>query len=682
MTINPLLVDSPLPPFSQIKPEHVEPAICALIQQNLQLIETLLDKQQIVTWENLVEPLEEMDDHLNKAWSPVSHLNAVANTKELREVYNHCLPKLSDYATQVGQNQRLYQAYLSVHQSKNFSELSVQQQKVITNALRDFTLSGIALSTQKRELFATLSQELAQLQSKFQDNVMDATDRWHEDVMDIKELQGMPAQSIELAELAAQKANVKGWRLTLDYPCYQAVITFAENRALRQKIHRAYYTRASDLGDFPLLDNSKLMEQILAKRHEMANLLDYKNFATRSLAKKMAKTPEEVMNFLQDLANKAKTHAQREFAELQDFAKQDYGLDKIEPWDIAYFSEKLRQKRFALSQETLRPYFPVPTVLAGMFEVVKRLYGIQINEINDFESWNSEVRLFEVTDNQGEVRGQFYIDLFARNHKRGGAWMDEARVRRRLPNGRLQLPVAYLTCNFRAPIGDVPSLLTFEEVLTLFHEFGHGLHHLLTKMDCASVSGINGVAWDAVELPSQFMENWCWEKEALAFISGHFETGKPLPAQILAKMFEARNFQSAMMLLRQIEFSLFDFRLHLEYSPDKGARIQEILDEVRDEYSVVPVAPYLRFQHTFCHIFSGGYAAGYYSYLWAEVLSQDAFAKFEEEGIFNRTTGEAFLHKILEKGGSVEPDILFKDFRGRPPKIEPLLRHRGLSNYT
>ncbi len=676
---NPLLKDSTLPLFKEIQAQDVEPAISELISRNLKAIDELVTNMKTPTWGDLVAPIEDLDDTLTKAWSPVGHLNAVVNTPELRTAYNNCLPKLSDYGTQVGQNQGLYQAYNTLLNSKAFAALSKEQQKVITNAIRDFKLSGVALPLEQREQFAKLSQTLAQLESQFQDHVMDATDHWHLDVTDSQMLAGLPEQAIKLAKQVAEKAGVPGWRITLDFPCYQSIITYADNRQLRKEIHEAYFTRASDKGpDAGKFDNTKLMESIVATRHEMAKLLGFNNYAERSLAKKMAKSTDQVITFLQDLASKAKPFAEKEFAELKAFAKGEYDIEKCEPWDIAYYSEKLRQKRFAISQETLRPYFPVPTVLNGMFEVVKRLYGLQIQERKDIETWHPDARFFEIYDDKKQLRGQFYLDLFARSQKRGGAWMDEARVRRRLPNGHLQIPVAYLTCNFRAQLGDMPSLLTHDEVLTLFHEFGHGLHHMLTTIEAAGVSGINGVAWDAVELPSQFMENWCWQKEALAFISGHYQTHEPLPDDLLEKMHRARNFQSGMMLLRQLEFSLFDFRMHLEYNPEQGARVQEILDDVRAKYSVTPIAPYNRFQHSFGHIFSGGYAAGYYSYLWAEVLSQDAFSKFEEEGIFNKETGQAFLHKILEKGGSEEPDVLFRDFRGRDPDISALLRHRGL----
>ncbi len=676
MIENPLHQKTALPLFDKVEAKDVLPAISMLIENNLSAIDKLV-RTGAPTWASLVVPIEEWEDNLNKAWSMVSHLNSVANTPALREAYNSGLEKLTDYANKIGQNEKLYAAYAALRESAEFETLNTAQKKVIDNALRDFKLAGVALEKTKKEQYAALNQELSKLQSQFQDHVMDATDNWHHDISDIHELAGLSPQAIMLAKQAAEKAEVAGWRLTLDYPSYQAVITYADNRALRQKIHQAYLTRASDLGAQTKWDNSALMEKIVAIRHEMAVLLGFKNYAELSLAKKMAKNPEQVLSFLYDLAKKAKPFAESEFAELTDFAKKTAGITALEPWDLAYFSEKLQQKKYALSDEMLRPYFPIDTVLSGMFEVIKRLYGINCVEKKTFPTWHPSVRFFELFDSNNEVIGSFYLDLYARQQKRGGAWMDEARVRR-VSSAEIQKPIAFLTCNFRAPAESVPSLLTHDEVLTLFHEFGHGLHHLLTKVDYASISGINGVSWDAVELPSQFMENWCWQSEALDFISGHYQDQKPLPKEFLSNLLKLRNFQAGMMLVRQIEFALFDFRLHLEFHPEQGARVQEILNEVRKLVTVTPVAPYSRFQHSFTHIFSGGYAAGYYSYLWAEVLSQDAFARFEEEGIFNPKTGKSFWDEILAKGGSLEAAVLFKNFRGREPSLEPLLRHRGL----
>ncbi|MGE3318507.1 MAG: oligopeptidase A [Candidatus Berkiella sp.] len=677
---NPLLEPFELPPFSRIRPEHVEPAVDTLIERNLRAINELVMGQKNPTWDSLVAPIEDLDDDLNKAWSPVSHLNSVANSKPLREVYHLCLPKLSDYGTTVGQNKLLYEAYVALKEAPSFAKLDKAQQKTITNAIRDFKLSGVALADDKKEEFAKLSKKLSELQSHFQDNVMDATDHWHHDVTDENELKGIPKESIALAKLAAEKAEVKGWRLTLDFPCYYAVIQYADNRELRQKMHQAYNTRASELGQNPeRWDNTQLMDEILKTRHALAQLLGFNNYAERSVFKKMAKDPQKVMTFLEDLAKLTKPFAEKEFKELQAFAKKEYGIDKLEPWDIAYYSEKLQQQQYSLSEELLRPFFPADHVVNGLFEVVKRLYGLNIVEETNVDKWHDDVRFYVIYDSNKQLLGKFYLDLYARNQKRGGAWMDEACVRRK-SHGKLQYPVAYLTCNFRASVGNEPALLTHDEVITLFHEFGHGLHHMLTKIDYPSVSGINGVPWDAVELPSQFMENWCWEREALAFISSHYQTKEPLPQDLLQKMMKAKNFQSAMQLIRQLEFALFDFRIHLEYDPSKPSNIQAILNEVRAKYAVVAYAPYSRFAQSFTHIFAGGYAAGYYSYLWAEVLACDAFSKFEEDGIFNQKTGQAFLQKILEKGGSEEPEVLFRDFRGRDPELTPLLKHRGLTN--
>ena len=677
---NPLLTDSPLPIFKTIKAEDITPAITQLIEENLKKIDDLLDKTKEITWENIIAPIEEWGDRLNKAWSPVSHLNSVANTPELRAAHHECIGKLSDYGLKIGQNERLYNAYLALKESKAFATYSKAQQKEITDAIRDFKLSGIWLSAEKRKEFVGLSQKSSKLQSQFQDNVLDSTDNWHYDTTNSNELAGLSPQTLEMAKQLAEKANVEGWRISLDYPCFHSVMTTSDNPTLRQKLHEAYSTRGSDQGPHQnKWDNTALMQEILQVRDAKAKLLGFNHYGELSLATKMAKKPEDVLAFLKDLASKAKPFAEKEMQELREFAKTTYGIDKLEPWDITYYSEKMKQARFTLSEEELRPYFPAEKAIAGLFEVVKRLYGLEIQQKQNDDVWHPSVQFYEIRDQTGEIRGMFYLDLYARAQKRGGAWMDEARVRRRLPNGEIQLPIAYLTCNFRGASKDSPALLTHDEVITLFHEFGHGLHHMLTRIDVAGVSGINGVPWDAIELPSQFMESWCWKNEALQFISGHFKTGEPLPTDLLNKMQEAKNFQAAMQLLRQLEFSLFDFRLHCEFNPELREQTQAILNEVRTQYSVVPIAPYNRFQNSFSHIFAGGYAAGYYSYLWAELLACDAFSKFEEDGIFNSTTGKSFLEKILEKGGSEEPEILFRDFRGRDPIIEPLLRHRGLT---
>ncbi|TDY03899.1 oligopeptidase A [Thiohalophilus thiocyanatoxydans] len=677
---NPLLEMPALPAFGRIAPEHVEPAIDTLLQQNREQLAQLLAQNEVYTWKNLIQPLEEMDDRLDRAWSPVSHMNSVVNSDALREAYNACLSKLSDYATELGQNEQLYAAYKAIADSPGYEQLEAAQKKIIDNALRDFHLSGVDLPPDKKQRYKEIQQRLSSLTTKFEENLLDATHAWYKPITDEAQLAGLPDSARAMAKQAAEEKGLDGWVFTLDFPSYYAVMTHAADRALRSEMHEAYVTRASDQGpNAGQWDNSAVMDEILALRHELAQLLGFANYAERSLATKMAESPQQVLSFLHDLARRAKPVAEQDLAELGEFARQQHGLDKLEPWDIAYYSEKLRQHKYAISQEDLKPYFPETRVIPGMFEVVKRLYGIAINEVEGVETWHPDVRFYEIRDAGGELRGQFYLDLYTRAKKRGGAWMDDCRGRLRHTGGELQTPVAYLTCNLTPPVGDQPALFTHDEVITLFHEFGHGLHHMLTRVDHIGVSGINGVAWDAVELPSQFMENWCWEREALDLIAAHYQTGEPIPDELYRKMYAAKNFQAGMLMVRQLEFSLFDFRLHLEYDPQQGGRIQTILDQVREEVSVVRPAPYNRFQHGFAHIFAGGYAAGYYSYMWAEVLSADAFSLFEENGIFDRPTGEHFLNSILEQGGTREPMDLFVNFRGREPQIEALLRHTGIA---
>ncbi|MGD8408187.1 MAG: oligopeptidase A [Thiohalophilus sp.] len=677
---NSLLEMTGLPPFSKIKPEDVEPAVDTLLKQNREQLQHLLTNTGKYSWDNLIQPLEEMDDRLDRVWSPVSHMNSVVNSDELREAYNACLPKLSDYGTELGQNEQLYRAYKSIADSPEYEQLGAAQKKIIDNALRDFHLSGVDLPADKKQRYKEIQQRLSSLTTKFEENLLDATHAWHKQITDESQLSGLPESARAMAKQAAGDKQLDGWVFTLDFPSYYAILSYADDRKLRSEMHEAYVTRASDQGPGAgQWDNSEVMEEILALRHELAGLLGFANYAERSLATKMAESPDQVLSFLHDLARKAKPVAEQDLEELAVFAREEHGLDKLEPWDIAYYSEKLRQHKYAVSQEDLKAYFPESRVIPGMFEVVKRLYGIEIRETDDVDTWHPDVRFYEIRDGQGNLRGQFYLDLYARAKKRGGAWMDDCRGRLRQHNGDLQTPVAYLTCNLTPPIGDDPALFTHDEVITLFHEFGHGLHHMLTQVDYIGVSGINGVAWDAVELPSQFMENWCWEREALDIITGHYQTGEPLPEDLYRKMYAAKNFQAGLRMVRQLEFALFDFRLHLEYDPAQGGRIQQILDQVRDEVTVVKPAPYNRFQHGFSHIFAGGYAAGYYSYLWAEVLSADAFSLFEENGIFDRPTGNRFLNSVLEQGGTREPMELFVSFRGREPEIDALLRHNGIA---
>ncbi len=676
---NPLLEITELPQFSKIKAEHVVPAIEQLLDEARQTITKQLQNGAPYSWQSLVEPIEAAEDRLNKAWSPVSHMNAVINSDDMREAYNACLPKLSEYATETGQNLELYQAYKSIHDSAEFASLDRGQQKMINNALRDFHLSGVDLPADKQARYKEISQQLSKLASQFEENLMDATNAWQKLITDVEQLQGLPESALAQAKQSAEAEGKDGWLISLQFPSYLAVMTYADNRELRREHYQAYSTRASDQSpDADKWDNSEAMEQILALRHEKAQLLGFNNYAEYSLATKMADSTATVVNFLEDLAEKSLAQAQRDLDELRQFAASEHGLEDLQAWDIGYYSEKMRQHFYQLSQEQVKAYFPVNRVLPGLFAIVEKLYGLQISPINQFDSWHPDAHFYQIIDKDQQPRGRFYLDLYARAKKRGGAWMDDCVGRKKTADG-IQHPVAYLVCNFTPPTGDQPALLTHDEVETLFHEFGHGLHHMLTQIDHLGVSGINGVEWDAVELPSQFMENWCWEKEALALISGHYQTGEALPDELFAKMLAAKNFQAGMMMVRQLEFSLFDFKIHQDYDPAKGGRIYQTLQSIRDRVAVVKPPAFNRFAHSFSHIFAGGYAAGYYSYKWAEVLSADAFSLFEENGIFDRATGEAFLHNVLEQGGSSEAMSLFKNFRGREPKIDALLRHNGIA---
>ncbi len=677
---NPLLSNNTiLPLFSKIKPEHIEPAITQLLEEARTVVKKHLQATTEYTWGNLIEPLENAEDKLNKAWSPVSHMNAVVNTDELRLAYNACLPKLSDYSTEMGQNEQLFNAYKVIADSNEFATLNSVQKKIIQNALRDFRLSGVDLDNEKKKRYKEISQELSRLASNYEENLMDATNAWSKVIRNEQDLAGLPASALAQAKQTAESQDQDGWMITLQFPSYQAIMTYADDRELRREHYEAYATRASDqASDNEQWDNSLLMEQILALRHEKAQLLGFENYAELSLTTKMAKKPEEVMNFLEDLADKSWRQARKDFADLQSFAKQYHGINNLQSWDLTYYSEKMRQHFYQLSQEEVKAYFPITRVLPGLFAVVEKLYGLQISEISDFDSWHPDVHFFQIHDEFGVLRGKFYFDLYARTKKRGGAWMDDCVGRKKI-NDHIQTPIAYLTCNFTPPTSTEPSLLSHDDVTTLFHEFGHGLQHMLTKIDYLGVSGINGVEWDAVELPSQFMENWCWEQEALALISGHYQTGEPLPDTLFNKMLAAKNFQAGMMTVRQLEFSLFDFRIHKDYDPEKGARIYPILEQVRAQVAVINPPKFNRFAHSFSHIFAGGYAAGYYSYKWAEVLSSDAFSLFEEKGIFNPETGKLFLTTILETGGSEDAMALFIKFRGRKPTIDALLKHNGIA---
>ncbi|OCH04201.1 oligopeptidase A [Aliivibrio fischeri] len=676
---NPLLTFTDLPPFSQIKPEHIQPAVEQAIADCRAKIEDVLASDVTPSWESIIVPLAETDDRLSRIWSPVSHLNSVKNSEAWREAYEACLPELSEYGTWVGQHKGLYEAYKSIKESEAFTSLSQAQQKTIIDELRDFDLSGIGLPADQQKRYGEISKRSSELSSNFSNNVLDATMGWSKHITDEKELSGLPESAMAAAKAAAEAKELDGWLLTLEMPSYLPVMTYCDNKPLRKEIYEAFVTRASDRGpNAGKWDNSAIMEEELQLRHEIARLLGFGSYSDKSLATKMAESPTQVLGFLNDLATKAKPQGEREVEELKAFVKEEFGIDELDLWDITYYSEKLKQKLYQISDEELRPYFPESKAVSGLFEVLNRLFGMTVVEREGVDVWHESVRFFDIFDSTNTLRGSFYLDLYAREHKRGGAWMDECRVRRLTQEGELQTPVAYLTCNFNKPVGGKPALFTHDEVVTLFHEFGHGIHHMLTQIDVASVSGINGVPWDAVELPSQFLENWCYEEEALAFISGHYETGEPLPKEMLDKMLAAKNFQSAMFILRQLEFGLFDFTLHTNFDPELGGRVLETLAEVKAKVAVLPSVEWNRFSHSFGHIFAGGYSAGYYSYLWAEVLSADAFSRFEEEGIFNTETGQSFLNNILEMGGSEEPMELFKRFRGREPQVDAMLRHAGI----
>ncbi|MUG30363.1 oligopeptidase A [Aeromonas salmonicida] len=677
---NPLLTMDSLPPFSQIQPEQVQAAVTQAIADCKQKITDVLAQRDSHTWDSLIAPLEEVNDRLARVWSPVSHLNSVLNSEALRAAHDACLPLLSEFQTYVGQHEGLYQAYLGLFESDDFPRLDGAQRKEIQNTLRDFRLSGIGLSAEAQQRYGEIQARLSELASRFSNNVLDATQGWTKLVSDEAELAGLPQSVLAAARQLAEQKGQQGWLFTLDIPSYLPVMMYADNRELRAELYEAFTTRASDQGpNAGKWDNSAIMTELLTLRRELAKLLGFGNYAELSLATKMAEKTEQVVGFLTDLAAKSLPQGKAELEEIRTFAAEHHGQRELAAWDLPYYAEKLKQHKFSISDEQLRPYFPANKVVKGLFEVVKRVFGIKVRERLGIDTWHPDVRFYDIFDAEDELRGSFYLDLYAREHKQGGAWMDVCLGRRYRQDGSLQKPVAYLTCNFNGPVDGKPALFTHDEVVTLFHEFGHGIHHMLTQIDVAGVAGINGVAWDAVELPSQFLENWCWESEALAFISGHHETGEPLPADLLEKMLTARNFQAAMQMLRQLEFALFDFRLHQEFDPANPDQIPTLLAEVRSQVAVMTPPAFNRFQHSFSHIFAGGYAAGYYSYKWAEVLSADAFSRFEEEGIFNPATGQSFLKNILEKGGSKEPMELFRAFRGREPQVDALLRHSGIA---
>jgi oligopeptidase A len=669
---NPLLESELLPSFSDIRAEHVEPAIRSLLEENRARIAELI-KLPDPTFADLVEPLEDMHHRLSRVWSPVSHLNAVVNSPELRAAYNACLPLLSAYQTDLAQSEPLYRAYQQISEREG-AGLEPTQRAVLEHALRDFRLAGVGLETERKARFKEAMLELTQLQAKFEENVLDATNGWTHEVRDAGGLDGLNEVIVAQSRQRAADRGADGWILALDQPTYVAVVTDAESRELRRAFYEAWSTRASDQGPGAgRWDNSAVMEQILRLRYEIARMLGFTSYAQYALATRMARSVEEVMQFLHQLGAAARAAALKDFAQLQTFAQRP-----LEAWDLSYYSERLQRARFCVSQEELRPYFTLPRVLTGLFEVAERLFSVRIRERTGVSVWHPDVRFFEITDISGETVGSFYLDAYARPNKRSGAWMDECVGRKRLKSGTV-LPVAYLVCNFLPPGEGRPALLTHDDVLTLFHEFGHGLHHLLTRVAYPSLAGINGVSWDAVELPSQFMENYAWHPDVLQRISAHVDTGAPLPADKQAQLIATRSFQAGLHMMRQLEFAIFDFRLHAEYDPERGGRIPETLAEVRREVAVVPVPPWNRFAHSFGHVFAGGYAAGYYSYKWAEVLAADAFAAFEESGVFDRSTARRFLDCILARGGSRDALDAFIEFRGRKPDIGPLLRQYGIA---
>ena len=665
-----------LPKFSNINLEDVEKELDALLASNQDKIKALTSNDQThVSWANFAAPMETLSDELNQFWSPISHLNMVQNTPELRDVYNACLPKLTQYFTDLGQNKGLYQAYKTL--AGKVDELDKAQQEALRQNIRSFELSGVALEGEAKQRYGEISNRLSELSSKFGENVLDATRAWSKLITDEAELAGLPESALAQAKQMAQAKELEGWLFTLDAPSFMPVMSYADNRALRFEMYQAFATRASNQGpNANEFDNAPLIDEMLVLKKEKAVILGFENYAELSVATKMADNGQQVIDFLEDLAEKSKPAAEQDLAELSAYVEAEFAVTELDAWDVGYYSEKLREHKYAISQEVLRPYFPIDKALAGLFKVANSLFDVDIRQEAEFDTYHEDVKLFTVSKVGVDV-ARFYLDPFAREGKRGGAWMDDCRCRYRLEDGRLQLPVAYLVCNFTAPIDGKPSLLTHNELTTLFHEFGHGLHHMLTQVEVLDVSGISGVAWDAVELPSQFMENWCWQEEALAFIACHHETGETLPAELLEKMLAAKNFHAAMQMVRQLEFSLFDFKLHREYQKDTD--VQSLLNEVRANVAVVKAPEFNRFQTAFSHIFAGGYSAGYYSYKWAEVLSADAFSKFEEDGIFNKETGLAFRNTVLANGGSRPAAELFAAFRGREPSIDALLRHNGIA---
>jgi oligopeptidase A len=675
MTVNPLLDFSDLPRYTSIRPEHVGPAVDQLLAENNKLIARLAEEGTAASWSDFAEPLENANERLWRAWGAVAHLHAVDDNAAIRDAFNSNLPKVTRFRTELAQNLGLYKKFKLLRASSDFEGLSQAQRRVVENSLRDYRLGGAELANSEKRRFAEIQEELAALEAKFSENLLDATNAFSALITDRKELVGVPEDVLEAAKDAARKDGHEGWKFTLHAPSYAPFMQYAENRALRERLYRAHVTRASEFGK-PEFDNTSIISRELQLRKENAQLLGYKSFAELSLVPKMAESPKAALDFLNDLATRVVPHARRDYAALEEFARAELGLEELRAWDISFASEQLRAKLYAFSDQEIKQYFQESKVLEGMFRLVETLYDIRILP-DAAETWHPDVRFFRITDANNELIGRFYLDLYSRETKRGGAWMDEAIVRQRI-SGSVQTPVANLVCNFPEPVGNKPALFTHDEVMTLFHEFGHGLHHLLSRIDEPGVSGIRGVEWDAVELPSQFMENFCWEREVLARMSAHAKSGEPLPHGLFDKMLAARNFQSGMQTVRQIEFALVDMHLHHDFDPAGARTPVQLLDEIRAEVAMVVPPEYNRFLNNFSHVFSGGYAAGYYSYKWAEVLSADAYSLFEENGALDARTGARFRDEILAVGGSRPALESFKAFRGREPRIDALLRHNGM----
>ncbi|MEO6798310.1 MAG: M3 family metallopeptidase [Rhodanobacter sp.] len=681
---NPLLTDDTLPAFSKIRPEDVEPAIDSILADYRVGIATLTAAGAPRDFDSVMLAQERLEQRLARAWAPVSHLHSVADSDALRKVYGPAEEKLTEHAIELGQNRDLYAAVQALAEAPGFDNLPRAEHALVEHALRDFRLSGVSLEEPERSRFREIGVALSRLSTEFSNAVLDASEAWHQHVTDTRDLAGIPESGLAVLRQYAKEQDLDGYLVTLKQPSVQAVLTYADNRELREKVYWAYQTRASDQGpDAGKFDNSARIEQIMALRHEAAQLLGFANAAEESLATKMAGSPVEVLEFLHDLAERARPVAQQELATLREFAHEALQLDNLEAWDIGYASEKLRVQRYDLDEEQLKPYFPLPAVIDGLFGLTERLYGITLQARDEVDVWHPDVRYYEVRDVEGRVFAGAYVDLYARNGKRGGAWMDVCRAR--FDDGeQLQLPVAFLTCNFAPPTEGKPALLAHDDVLTLFHEFGHGLHHLLTEVVLPSIGGIDGVEWDAVELPSQFMENFGWNRQALDLFAKHYETGERLPDELFQRMLAARHFHAGLFLVRQLEFALFDFLLHLEYDPAQGARTLAVLERVRKQVAVLHPPAWQRFPHGFSHVFAGGYAAGYYSYLWAELLSADVFGKFEEQAgqdgsVIDRATGARFRQEFLAVGASRPALESFIAFRGRKPQPEALLRSHGLA---